>query len=59
MTRTFGAAQIITGVATTTALLHFLASILIPFVIAFVLAVLVNALVAGCGDCPAYSLPCR
>jgi AI-2 transport protein TqsA len=44
-TRTLGAAQIITGVAAAIALLHFLASILIPFVIAFVLAVLVNALV--------------
>jgi AI-2 transport protein TqsA len=44
-TRTFGAAQIITGVAAAIALLHFLASILIPLVIAFVLAVLVNALV--------------
>src|SRR3954469_3674656 len=43
--RTLGAAQIITGVAAAIALLHFLASILIPFVIAFVLAVLVNALV--------------
>jgi AI-2 transport protein TqsA len=44
-TRTLGAAQIITGIAAAIALLHFLASILIPFVIAFVLAVLVNALV--------------
>ncbi|MEO8456004.1 MAG: AI-2E family transporter [Sphingomicrobium sp.] len=44
-TRTLGAAQIITGVAAAIALLHFLASILIPFVIAGVLAVLVNALV--------------
>ncbi|HZC37594.1 MAG TPA: AI-2E family transporter, partial [Sphingomicrobium sp.] len=44
-TRTLGAAQIITGVAAAVALLHFLASILIPLVIAFVLAVLVNALV--------------
>src|SRR5438034_5593486 len=44
-TRTLGAAQIITGVGAAIALLHFLASILIPFVIAFVLAVLVNALV--------------
>jgi len=35
----------VTGVAAAIALLHFLASILIPFVIAFVLAVLVNALV--------------
>lgn len=43
--RTIGTAQIITGVAAAIALLHFLASILIPFVIAFVLAVLVNALV--------------
>lgn len=43
--RTIATAQIITGVAAAIALLHFLASILIPFVIAFVLAVLVNALV--------------
>ena len=43
--RTVAAAQVITGVAAAVALLHFLASILIPFVIAFVLAVLVNALV--------------
>jgi AI-2 transport protein TqsA len=43
--RTVATAQIITGVAAAVALLHFLASILIPFVIAFVLAVLVNALV--------------
>ncbi len=43
--RTIGTAQIITGTAAAVALLHFLASILIPFVIAFVLAVLVNALV--------------
>jgi predicted PurR-regulated permease PerM len=43
--RTIGTAQIITGTAAAIALLHFLASILIPFVIAFVLAVLVNALV--------------
>ena len=43
--RTIATAQIITGVAAAVALLHFLASILIPFVIAFVLAVLVNALV--------------
>src|SRR3954453_1527986 len=44
-TRTFGAAQIVTGVAAEIALLYFLASILITFVISFVLAVLVNALV--------------
>lgn len=43
--RTIATAQIVTGVAAAVALLHFLASILIPFVIAFVLAVLVNALV--------------
>jgi AI-2 transport protein TqsA len=44
-TRSIGAAQIVTAVAAAIALLHFLASILIPLVIAFVLAVLVNALV--------------
>jgi AI-2 transport protein TqsA len=44
-TRTIAAAQIVTGIAAAVALLHFLATILIPFVIAFVLAVLVNALV--------------
>jgi predicted PurR-regulated permease PerM len=44
-TRSVNTAQIVTGVAAAVALLHFLASILIPFVIAFVLAVLVNALV--------------
>lgn len=43
--RTIAAAQIVTGIAAAVALLHFLASIIIPFVIAFVLAVLVNALV--------------
>jgi predicted PurR-regulated permease PerM len=43
--RTIATAHIVTGVAAAVALLHFLASILIPFVIAFVLAVLVNALV--------------
>jgi predicted PurR-regulated permease PerM len=43
--RTIATAQIITGIAAAVALLHFLASIIIPFVIAFVLAVLVNALV--------------
>ena len=43
--RTAATAPIITGIAAAVALLHFLASILIPFVIAFVLAVLVNALV--------------
>jgi AI-2 transport protein TqsA len=43
--RTTSTAQIITGIAAAVALLHFLASIIIPFVIAFVLTVLVNALV--------------
>ena len=43
--RTTATAQIVTGIAAATALLHFLASIIIPFVIAFVLTVLVNALV--------------
>ena len=43
--RTINAAQLVTGIAAAVALLHFLASIIIPFVIAFVLAVLVNALV--------------
>lgn len=43
--RTTATAQIVTGTAAAIALLHFLASIIIPFVIAFVLAVLVNALV--------------
>ena len=43
--RTVATAQIITGVAAAVALLHFLASIIIPFVIALILAVLVNALV--------------
>ena len=43
--RTTSVAQTVTGVAAAIALLHFLASILIPFIIAFVLAVLVNALV--------------
>jgi predicted PurR-regulated permease PerM len=43
--RTLATAQIVTGIAAAVALLHFLASIIIPFVIAFVLAVLVNALV--------------
>lgn len=43
--RTLATAQIVTGVAAAVALLHYLASIIIPFVIAFVLAVLVNALV--------------
>jgi predicted PurR-regulated permease PerM len=43
--RPLATAQIVTGVAAAIALLHFLASIIIPFVIAFVLAVLVNALV--------------
>jgi len=44
-TRTIGTAQIVTGTAAAIAMLYFLRSILIPFVIAFVLAVLVNALV--------------
>jgi len=43
--RTIATAQIITGIAAAVALLHFLTSIIIPLVIAFVLAVLVNALV--------------
>lgn len=43
--RTIAAAQIVTGIGAAVALLYFLASIIIPFVIAFVLAVLVNALV--------------
>lgn len=43
--RTVGVAQIITGSAAALAMLHFLRLILIPFIIAFVLAVLVNALV--------------
>jgi AI-2 transport protein TqsA len=43
--RTIASAQIVTGIAAAVALLHFLASIIIPFVVAFVLAVLVNALV--------------
>jgi AI-2 transport protein TqsA len=44
-TRAIGTAQILTGTAAAFALLYFLRTILIPFVIAFVLAVLVNALV--------------
>ena len=43
--RTIAVAQIVTGMGAAVALLYFLASIIIPFVIAFVLAVLVNALV--------------
>jgi predicted PurR-regulated permease PerM len=43
--RTSATAQILTGTAAGVALLYFLASIIIPFVIAFILAVLVNALV--------------
>jgi predicted PurR-regulated permease PerM len=43
--RTVGIAQIVTGSAATLALLYFLRMILIPFIIAFVLAVLVSALV--------------
>jgi predicted PurR-regulated permease PerM len=42
---TSASAQILTGTAAAVALLYFLASIIIPFVIAFILAVLVNALV--------------
>jgi predicted PurR-regulated permease PerM len=44
-TRTTGTAQILTGTAAALAMLYFLRDILIPFVIAFVLAVLVSALV--------------
>lgn len=44
-TRAIGTAQIFTGTAAAFALLYFLRTILIPLVIAFVLAVLVNALV--------------
>src|SRR5438477_12859594 len=44
-TRPISVARAITATAAGIALLYFLASILIPFVIAFVLAVLVNALV--------------
>ena len=44
-TRTIGTAQILTGTAAALAMLHFLRAILIPFVIAFVFAVLVSALV--------------
>jgi predicted PurR-regulated permease PerM len=44
-TRSIGTAQILTGTAATLAMLYFLRDILIPFVIAFVLAVLVSALV--------------
>ena len=40
--RTTAAAQIVTGTVAAVALLHFLASIIIPFVIAFILAVLVT-----------------
>ena len=43
--RTIGTAQILTGTAAALAMLYFLRGIMIPFVIAFVLAVLVNALV--------------
>lgn len=43
--RTIGVAQIITGGAAAVALLYFLRVMLIPFIIAFVLAVLVHALV--------------
>lgn len=42
--RTIGVAQIITGTAAAVALVYFLRVILIPFVIAYVLAVLVGAL---------------
>lgn len=44
-TRSLGTAQIITGIAAGIGLLWFLRDILIPFVIAFVFAVLVSALV--------------
>lgn len=44
-TRPGGVAQIVTGVAAALAMLYFLRDILIPFVIAFVLTVLVSALV--------------
>lgn len=44
-TRTLAIAQSVTGIAAALALLYFLRNILIPFVIAFVLAVLVTALV--------------
>ena len=44
-TRTLGTAQILTGTAAALAMLYFLRDILIPFVIAFVLTVLVSALV--------------
>jgi AI-2 transport protein TqsA len=43
--RTVGIAQIVTGSAAALALLYYLRMILIPFIIAFVLAVLVSALV--------------
>ena len=43
--RSAGVAQILTGAAATLALLYYLRIILVPLVIAFVLAVLVNALV--------------
>ena len=43
--RSAGVAQILTGTAATLALLYYLRIILVPLVIAFVLAVLVNALV--------------
>ena len=43
--RTLGTAQILTGTAAALAMLYFLRGILIPFVIAFVLTVLVSALV--------------
>jgi AI-2 transport protein TqsA len=43
--RSVGIAQIMTGTGAVLAMLYFLRAILIPFIIAFVLAVLVNALV--------------
>ena len=43
--KAIGVAQIVTGTAAAVALVYFLRVILIPFVIAYVLAVLVNALV--------------
>jgi AI-2 transport protein TqsA len=45
--RPIASAQILTGLAAALALLYFLSGILIPFVIALVLMVLVNALVAS------------
>jgi AI-2 transport protein TqsA len=47
MSRLVSTAQVLTGLAAALALLYFLRGILIPFVIAFVLAVLVEALVGS------------